>query len=296
MGWLFAAYLANLETQVGLGAASPLTLKERKSLTGYLMGQKSEQSRSEGRAYHSLPMVIPAAELEALKDRMAGTPGKARNVWKLLIAAYDFGMSRNHCPLNPARAVKRPAYKSAGGAIPWSVEDLMAFKKAHPKGTDAHLALTLFMFTACRISDAVILGRDHETRRHGQLWLSWQPVKRGSRRVELPVLPPLQAALNNRKIIGPTYILTGHGKPYASPEGLRNKMQAWCETAGIKGRSSHGIRKAAGHLLALNGATQYEIMAVHGHANASTSQVYTDSVERARLGEMASTKLAGMDW
>lgn len=48
--------------------------------------------------------------------------------------------------------------------------------------------------------------------------------------------------------------------------------------------------------MALNGATQYEIMSVHGHSNAETSQVYTDGVERARLGTMAASKLAGMDW
>lgn len=296
MGWLMGAYIKHLKNQVALGAASPLTLKERANLVKFVLRQESEQPKSKGKLYASLPMAIPSVELEAFKDRMAGTPGKARNVWKLLTAAYAFGMARGHCQVNPARAVKRPEYKSAGGATPWSVEDLMAYKKAHPKGTDAHLALTLFMFTACRISDAAILGREHEERRDGQLWLSWQPVKRGSRKVEIPVLPPLQAALNARKVIGSTYLLTAHGVPFKSPHGLRNKMQKWCEDAGLKGRSSHGIRKAAGHLLALNGATQYEIMAVHGHANASTSQVYTDAVERSRLGQMAAAKLAGMDW
>lgn len=70
----------------------------------------------------------------------------------------------------------------------------------------------------------------------------------------------------------------------------------WCDAAGLTGLSSHGIRKAAGHLMALNGATQYEIMAVHGHNNAETSQVYTNGVDRARLGTLAADKLAGLDW
>tara|TARA_R110002020_G_scaffold474099_3_gene704536 strand:+ start:6629 stop:7738 length:1110 start_codon:yes stop_codon:yes gene_type:complete len=296
MGWLIDIYLIYLEQQVTAGAASPLTLKERRSLGAYIKRQTSEQPKSRGTAYAELPLTIPASELEAFKDRMAATPGKARNVWKMLIAAYDFAVARQHCTINPARAVKRPVYKNQGGATPWTTDDLIAFKDRHPKGTPAHLALTLFMFTACRISDAVQLGRAHEERRGGQLWLKWQPAKKGSRIVEIPVLPPLQAALTARSIIGATYLLTSHGKPYLSPEGLRNNMQKWCKEAGIEGKTSHGIRKAAGHLLALNGATQYEIMAVHGHANASTSQIYTDAVERARLGQMAATKLAGMDW
>ncbi|WP_299558642.1 site-specific integrase [uncultured Sulfitobacter sp.] len=296
MAWLLGLYISHLEIQVEAKAASPLTLKERRNLRDFVLSQKSEQQNSKGRTYAELPMMIPASELEAFKDRMASTPGKARNVWKLLIAAYDFGVNRQHCTVNPARAVKRPVYKSAGGATPWTTDDLFAFKNAHPKGTAAHLALTLFMFSACRIGDAILLGRAHEERRAGQLWLSWTPTKKGSKRVEIPVLPPLLAALNARTVIGGTYLLTGHALPYKSPEGLRNKMQRWCAEAGIQGKSSHGIRKAAGHLLALNGATQYEIMAVHGHANASTSQVYTDGVERARLGQMAASKLAGMDW
>lgn len=296
MGWLFTAYLQHLELQVESGAASPLTLKERKSLSAFVLSQTSEQERSKGRGYRSLPMNIPTAELEALKDRMAGTPGKARNVWKFLTAAYDFGTRRGLCSTNPPRAVPRPAYKSAGGAKPWTVDDLLAFRKAHPKGTTAHLALTLFMFTACRIGDPVLLGREHETRRNGTPWLVWQPSKRGSKMVEIPILAPLQSALDDRKVIGSTYLLTAHGKPFKSPAGLRNKMQEWCEAAGLEGLSSHGIRKAAGHLLALNGASQYEIMSVHGHANAATSQVYTDAVERARLGQLAVSKLAGLDW
>lgn len=296
MGWLFQAYLVHLEDQVSKNAASPLTLKERKSLTAYVLAQKSEQAHSKGKVYATLPVTIPESELEAFKDRMSGTPGKARNVWKLLVAAYEFGKKRSYCKTNPARAVDRPVYKSAGGAKPWTVEDLEAFKKVHPKGSAAHLALTIFMFTACRISDAVLLGRAHEERRDGQLWLEWQPKKKGSRFVQIPVLPPLQAALQARTVVGARFLLTAHGKPYSSPEGLRNNLSKWCAAAGISGKSSHGIRKAAGHLLALNGATQYEIMAVHGHANASTSQVYTDAVERAKLGQMAATKLAAMDW
>ena len=73
-------------------------------------------------------------------------------------------------------------------------------------------------------------------------------------------------------------------------------MQRWCKEAEIEGKSSHGIRKAAGHLMALMGATQYEIMSVHGHAQASTSQVYTDGVERRALAQQAAAKLGGMDW
>lgn len=296
MAWLFRAYLKHLEKTVRQGSASPLTLKERKSLTEFVLSQRSEQRRTHGLEYRGLPASIPAVELEAFKDRMRDKPGKARNVWKLLIAAYDFGRRRGMVSTNPARSVDRPQYKSRGGAKPWTADDLKKFRKTHAFGTMPHLCLTLFMFTACRIGDAYQLGRKHEVRKNGGLWLEWQPSKRGSTPVCIPVLPPLKRAIQHQKVVGETYLLTGHGRPFASAESLRNSLRKWCGEAGLEGLSSHGIRKAAGHLLALHGATQYEITAIHGHANASTSEVYTKGYDRMLLSERAMSRLEGMDW
>ena len=295
VGWLVRAYLADLSRQVETGQKSPLTLKQRLPMGDRLMDHRSSSGTSEGRPYRDLPMVIPPHELIAFRDSLMATPGAAHNTFKFIKAMYEWAVARGHCAINPAAGIK-VAYRNSGGAAPWSLEDLRKFRQIHPPGTAAHLCLTLFMFTACRIGDAVILGREHEERRNGLTWLVWQPGKKGSRRVELPILPPLQRALDARKVVGSTYLLTDAGRPYQSTEGLRNRLAKWCKAAGIEGRSSHGIRKAAGHLLALEGATQYEIMSVHGHAQASTSQVYTAGVERAQLAERAASKLASMDW
>lgn len=296
MGWVVAAYLTHLEREVRAGIKSPLTLKERRNLAVFVLGQQSEQANTRGRAYRGLPASIPPAELLAFQDRMMATPGKARNVWMFMRAAYDHAVSRKLLHANPFKAVDRPAYKSAGGAKAWTVDDMTKFREAHPLGTMAHLWLSLHMFTACRIGDACILGRGHEAREDGILWLSWQPGKKGSRPVKIPLAAPLDRAIRAQKLVGPTYLLTAHGKPFASPEALRNRVQKWCADAGLVGLSSHGIRKAAGELLALSGATQYEIMSLHGHANATTSQVYTKGAESARLGKMAVEKLSGMEW
>ena len=296
VGWIVQSYLGHLSRQVTAGAASPLTLKERRNLAAFVLAQTSCQPRTRGRVWRVLPAQIPTTELVAFKDRMIATPGKARNVWKFMAAAYDHATERGQATSNPFRAVARPKYTNGGGAKPWSIEDLAKFREAHPAGTMAHLCLTLFMFTACRIGDAYRLGREHERKQDNALRLVWMPSKKGSRPVNIPVLPPLERAIRAQTVVGPTYLLTQAGKPFASPEALRNRFQKWCAEAGITGLSSHGIRKAAGHLMALNGATQYEIMAVHGHANAATSQVYTQEVERASLGNLAASKLAGLEW
>jgi integrase len=160
----------------------------------------------------------------------------------------------------------------------------------------AHLCLTLFMFTACRISDAIKLGRTHEFERAGIKGLGWQPTKKGSAFVEIPMLPPLFTATRVMTVQGPTYLLTEYGTPFKSPEGLRNRFRKWCDEAGLNHLSSHGIRKATGNLLAQEGASQYQIMSIHGHTQAKTSEVYTKGVERWRLAADAMSSLSSMDW
>ncbi|MDD9727188.1 site-specific integrase [Roseovarius sp. SK2] len=293
VGWLVNAYMAHLARMVDSGQASHLTLKQRRGMAQRLLDRRSTSGGSKGKEYRGLPMVIPAAELMAMRDDMMATPGAAKNTFKFLRAMYAWAVDRGHCSVNPAAAIK-VEYTSAGGAVPWSIDDFAKFRKAHPQGTMAHLTLTLFVFTACRIEDAIALGRRHETRNGS--WLAWTPGKRGSRPVDIPILPPLAEAIRSQKIVGDTYLLTEAGKPFASPEALRNRLRKWCATAGLENRTSHGIRKAAGHLLALHGATQYEIMSVHGHANAATSQIYTRDVERTQLAERAVARLSGVEW
>ncbi|WP_226898473.1 tyrosine-type recombinase/integrase [Mangrovicoccus algicola] len=88
----------------------------------------------------------------------------------------------------------------------------------------------------------------------------------------------------------------GPRRPWRSSDSFRNCFKRWCIEAGLPDRSPHGIRKAAGHLLAEAGATQHQIMAVHGHSQARTSEVYTRDVQRSKLAESAVTLLAGMEW
>lgn len=76
------------------------------------------------------------------------------------------------------------------------------------------------------------------------------------------MLPPLLKAARAQKVQGATYLLTAAGKPFSTAESLRNRVQKWCAAAGIEGKSSHGIRKAAAELLAEAGCTQHQIMAL----------------------------------
>ncbi|NSX55259.1 hypothetical protein [Parasulfitobacter algicola] len=113
--------------------------------------------------------------------------------------------------------------------------------KVYCEGTTEHLCLTLFMFTACRISDTVVLGRGNEFERSGIRDTGWQPKKKGSAKVEIPILPPLYKATLAVTVHGSTYLLTKQGKPFNSPDALGQMFRRWSKEAGLEARSSHGI-------------------------------------------------------
>jgi integrase len=283
LGRLKKDYLEWLEQQVSAGNYNKATLVQRRSRLKLLD------------EYEDYSLKIPQSDLLNLRDSIASTPGSADNFIKSVRAMYAWALERGICDVNPAIGIGK-INRGAGGAIPWTVENLRQYREVHHQGTMAHLCITVFMFTACRISDAISLGRANEFERSGIRGLRWQPKKKGSAFVEVPMLPPLYKATRAMAIQGKSYILTAHGEPFKSPEGLRNRFRKWCDQAGLHHLSSHGIRKATGNLLAEEGASQYQIMSIHGHTQAKTSEIYTKGVERWRLAADAMNNLATMEW
>lgn len=281
--WLCQQFVGHMQMRVFAGDLSQGTLHQRKAFYDRICAEHGRKD-----------MNMPPAKLLEWLDTLQDTPGAQKNATKAIRVMYAWGCERSIVAENPAENIK--LRRDGGGATPWTPEDLKAYRARHPAGSPAHLALTLFMFTACRISDAVLMGRHNEVRHDGLLWLDWQPVKKGSARVTIPVMPPLAEALKRRKVIGPTYLMTSHGKPYATARSFGGRFQAWCEQAGLPHLSSHGIRKAAGDLMAMSGASQYQIMAVHGHTSAKTSEIYTKNASRVRLAQEAMQTMAAMQW
>lgn len=283
IGWLVEQYIAampNLTLQPG-------TIKQRTVFLNWLRAERGQYAAE-----------MPKGQLVRLMDMKAATPGAATNFLKAVRAMYAWAVERDLLASNPATGIRKP--QGGTGAIPWSLADLQQYRDFHPPGTMPHRALTIYMFTACRISDIVHLGPGNEIERDGVRWLDWQPAKKGSTRVTIPMMQPLLDAVQG--CAGPTYLTSEWGVPYASSAAFGNAFRDWVIDAGLVDadgkatRSSHGIRKAVGHQLALNDASQYHIMSVHGHSNASTSEVYTKDVARVLLAGQAMSKLGALAW
>ena len=292
LDWLVGRYMNFLSSMVDAGQMSAATLKQRRSILTRLC----DFTDPDGARYGDFDMDAPTAAFIAVRDAWASKPGAADNLIKTIRAVYTWSMERGEIAHNPASGIGAININPKGGATPWTAEDLRAFKAAHPKGTTAHLWLTIQAFTACRIGDALWIGRQQEKTINGQLWLEFQPRKKGSAFVSIPMLPPLVEATRASKVVGPSYILNDKGLPFTSVEALRVRVQRWCKAAGLDNRSSHGVRKAMAELMAEAGSSQHQIMAVMSHTQARTSEVYTKGVQRRGLAADGMQSLAALDW
>ena len=292
LDWLTARYLKFLEDMVAANQMSAATLKQRRSMLTRLC----DYCGDDGVRYGDCDMDAPTAVFVEIRDAWASVPGAADNLIKSIRAVYNWSMERGEIGHNPTVGIAPINKNPKGGATAWTAADLRAFRAAHPKGTTAHLWLTIQAFTACRIGDALWIGRQQEKTIGGQLWLEFQPRKKGSAFVSIPMLPPLVEATRASKVVGPSYILNDKGTPFASSEALRVRVQRWCVAAGLKNRSSHGVRKAMAELMAEAGSSQHQIMAVMAHTQARTSEVYTKGVQRRGLAAEGLHSLAALDW
>lgn len=289
--WLTDKYLLHLERMVEANQASPATLCKRKGLLTRLCQHETDG----GDLYGEMTLDAPTSAFIAVRDARARTPAEADNMMKAARAMYKWACDVDHAHRNPLVDIRK-IHRNKGGATPWTADDLLKFKERHPYGTMAHLALTLHMFTAARSSDAIWLGRTQEFDSHGARWLGWQPRKRGAAYVEIPIAPPLCEAINSVASIGTSYILNDHRNPFKSPGGYRNWFRKRCNEAGLRSRSSHGIRKALAELLAEEGCSEHQIMSVLSHTQPSTSAIYTKGAERRAMAAEAMRSISGFGW
>ncbi len=238
--------------------------------------------------------ALPFAMMERrhvvmLRDRIADRPSAANNRVKALRQLFTWAQENDLATTNPARHVRK--LKTPGnGFKPWTLDDIQTFARHHAGNPRAMLALHLLVWTGVRRSDLAQLGRQHIRLLDGRPHLVYVQHKgrdRHPRKVEHLITPGLQQAID--RWADPqhlTFLTTSYGKPFTIG-GMGNRMRAWCDRAGLFDVSSHGVRKGIGDATAELGATEYQIMALLGHASPTQSEVYTRNANRRRMGAAA---------
>ena len=278
IGWLVQSYFEYLEERVKAGTTSAKTIKKKRNLLNRLIVEPDKK------------MLIPREKLIEMQDKMGSTPAQADALMEAVSVMYDWAVERKYIPENTAKGIKQ-IYRKGDGATPWKAADVKKFFATHKYGSKPYIAMNVLLWTGCRIEDLTILGRKFECVLDGIEALRWTPLKRGSSEVSLPLFAPLKAATRSATVQGNTYVLGRGGNPYASGDAMSAMFKHWCREAGLNELSAHGVRKGLAEVLAEMGCTQYEIMAILGHSEAKTSEVYTRRVERWKLAQGAMEKV-----
>jgi integrase len=216
-------------------------------------------------------------------DRRADTPEAANGFLKAMRGLFEFAVQYEHVRTNPTLGVKKLKSRNPEGWHTWSIEEVWQFEARHPIGTKARLALALLLFTGTRRSDVVQLGRQHV--RDG--WLKFRIYKNRLRQhveVEIPIMPELQQVLDATPEVGDlSFLISDHGRPWASGDSFGNKFRDWCQEAGLPHCSPHGLRKAGASIAAENGATEAQLMAIYGWTDPKMPALYTRKASRKKL-------------
>jgi len=227
---------------------------------------------------------MTADAVEVLRDRKIDTPESANARVKAMRQVFKFGVKKKLAPSNPARDVE---YFKSGptGFHTWNPEEVQQFEERHVIGSKARLALALLLFTGQRRSDIIRFGKQHV--KAGKLTFTQHKGRnRKPKRLTLPILPALQRVIDGTVCGDLTFLVNDWGRPF-SDAGFGNKFRDWCNQAGLRNCSAHGLRKAGATMAACNGATTRQLMAIFGWDTFKEAERYTRNADQLRLAESA---------
>ena len=256
-------------------AVDAVTQRKYRGIVEHLVAEHGDKRIVDLRREHIEKMLVKKAE----------TPAAANNWLHVMRQMMRVAVAERLRADDPSAGVKRLRYVSQGHQM-WSEEDIAVFEHHFPVGTMPRLAMALMLYTGCRISDAVQLGRQHIK---GGLLTYTQHKNRRRKAVVLtiPVHPELQRVIDATPAQHLVFLTTGFNKPFKSSASLGNWMRARCREAGLSECRSHGLRKAIARRLAEAGMTPHRIMSITGHTTLKEVERYTRGADQVRLAREA---------
>jgi integrase len=216
----------------------------------------------------------------------AGKPGAQHNALHMIRALLAFAVDAGIRPDNPADGIKLKAIKSDGHHS-WSDAEIARFEAHHQIGSRARLAFALFLYTAQRRADVVVMGRQHV--RDGELHITQS--KTGVS-LTIPIHEELAAIIAATPMQSMTFISTQYGRPF-NLEAFGMWFREQCDAAGLpRNCAAHGLRKAACRRLAEAGCSVHEIMSISGHRTLKEVARYTAAADQARMARSAMASIS----
>jgi integrase len=233
-------------------------------------------------AWGSLPSVsLMPHHVQALMDKLSGTPGRANNVLAVLSALSAYARPRNLLTQNITEGIK--SFKTGGGHKPWTPAQV---KAAHDKLTgNVRRGIMLYLYTGQRGSDIVRIG--------------WTDMDEGGfsviqrktkREVWCPIVPELAAEIATwEKRPGP-FLLQASGRPYTRKRFWQHFDKARGDIPELADVTLHGLRCTAVIRLRRAGLSVGQIGDIVGMSLA-TIERYCRFADRKTSGQAALVQL-----
>jgi integrase len=223
-------------------------------------------------------------------------PNAQRNWMKTLGHFMRFALDDGLIQINPLDGVVRDKAARSDGHIAFTDDDVERYRATHLLGSRERLALEIMLNLGLRRSDACRVGPADI--RDG--WLRDFVPKKTARTTAVKINVPLHAdlvmAIAAMQVVSTrTFLVTDHGKPFASEASFGMWMRKACDRAGLPDLSSHGLRKASAIRLAYAGAQAPELMKVFGWRTITQAQVYVDQADAMRMAASAMARLVAYE-
>src|SRR4029077_1655395 len=194
---------------------------------------------------------------------------------------------------DPSAKIKKRGSKNPFGRRCWRLEHIEQYRRRHPIGTVARLALEIGFNTGLRIGDAALFGRQHLI--EGGKAFSIVAGK-NSALVPQPIRDPqLIAALAAAPVRGQRPFLCNPSGDDYTVDYLGDHFAEWCKEAGIPDFCRfHGLRKAFAVRMSHAGCSKHEIMAWIGDKDPKMVELYCKERDTWLLSESGADKVEAM--
>jgi len=227
------------------------------------------------------PQDVQTAMQERLPHKTS-----ANNLRKRLGQLMRFANTIEYVDKNPVLAIK--PYKIEGeGYHSWTDDEIAKYEATHPVGTKARLMFDLLLWTGQRRGDVRTLGPVHI--QNGRL-IFYQEKGDKKHLVDIPILQPLAESILATETGRFCFLISKSGTPYGR-DSIGNYFREWCNQAGLKHCTAHGMRKAAARRFAEAGCTNQEIKSWTGHSTDSEVARYTKAASNKMMADAAAVKL-----
>ena len=192
------------------------------------------------------------------RDMKAARPEAANFCLKQISALYAWAIRNDLATVNPAEKVEKLG-SGSDGYYTWTDQDAETFEAFWSVGSRPRLAMSIMLYLGVRRSDAVLIGKKHESKDGFSVtFAQFKGRKKGAKVLTLPILQPFRAILDASELGRVTWLETAFGKPY-SAAGFGNSFKDWCREAGLPQCSPHGLRKIGPVRAAEAGASELSL-------------------------------------